>query len=157
MSQNPYQSPEADVSATGIKQRVYAGFWIRYLASIIDSILMMVIIMTVLFAVYGDNLYLMMMPESSSTIKVLTTNIFPILIVIIFWVFKSATPGKMILNIKIIDEKTGNNMSTGQSILRYFSYFISMLPLFLGFFWAGFDAKKQAWHDKIAGTVCIKT
>ncbi len=157
MSQNPYQSPAADVSAPESEQRVYAGFWIRYLASIIDSLLMMFIIMPVLFAVYGDSLYMIMLPDSVSVTKTLMTNIFPILIVIIFWVYKSATPGKMILKIKIIDEKTGNNMSAGQSILRYFSYFISMLPFFLGFIWAGFDAKKQAWHDKIAGTVCIKT
>jgi len=48
-------------------------------------------------------------------------------------------------------------MSYGIAFLRWVSYFISALPLYIGFVWAAFDGKKQAWHDKIAGTVVILT
>ncbi len=41
-------------------------------------------------------------------------------------------------------------------MLRYLGYYISMLPLFLGIFWVGWDKRKQGWHDKIAGTLVIK-
>jgi len=40
---------------------------------------------------------------------------------------------------------------------RYFAYFISTIPLCLGFLWITFDRKKQGWHDKLAGTVVVRT
>ena len=78
----------------------------------------------------------------------------PAIAVIIFWICKSATPGKLIT--KIIDQKSGGKLSIVQSLVRYFSYYISILPLFLGIIWVAFDKKKQGWHDKIAGTVVVK-
>jgi hypothetical protein len=57
---------------------------------------------------------------------------------------------------KIVDAKTGGKPSTGQLIGRYFAYFLSMLPLFLGFIWVAWDRKKQGLHDKLSGTVVIK-
>jgi len=41
-------------------------------------------------------------------------------------------------------------------LLRYLGYYLSMLPLFLGFIWVGIDRRKQGFHDKIAGTVVIR-
>jgi len=62
----------------------------------------------------------------------------------------------MIVSAKIVDAKTLGAPSTGQLIVRYVGYFISSLFLCLGFLWIAFDARKQGWHDKIAGTVVIK-
>jgi len=42
------------------------------------------------------------------------------------------------------------------AIVRALACFLSTV-LFLGFFWIAFDAEKQAWHDKIAGTVVVRT
>ena len=75
---------------------------------------------------------------------------------IVFWIYRSATPGKMILGIKIVDMKTGNPPSPSQSITRYLGYYVSMIPLMLGIIWVAFDEKKQGWHDKLAGTVVVK-
>jgi len=33
---------------------------------------------------------------------------------------------------------------------------VSMIPLFLGMIWVAFDARKQGWHDKLAGTVVVR-
>lgn len=77
--------------------------------------------------------------------------------IILFWVYKGATPGKMILRMKIIDEKTGEVPTRGVSIVRYLSYLISFFPPFIGFAWIGLNKKRKAWHDIIAGTVVIKT
>ena len=63
----------------------------------------------------------------------------------------------MALKLKIVDAKTGKKLSTGQAIGRYFAYLVSMIPLGLGFIWIGIDSRKQGWHDKLAGTVVIKT
>ena len=34
---------------------------------------------------------------------------------------------------------------------RYFAYYLSTIVFLLGFIWVGFDARKQGWHDKLAG------
>jgi len=62
----------------------------------------------------------------------------------------------MIVRAKIVDARTGGKPSTGQLIGRYFGYYLSMIPLFLGFIWVAFDKRKQGWHDKLAGTVVIR-
>ena len=83
--------------------------------------------------------------------------ILPAVAVILFWIYKSATPGKMALKLTIVDAKTGGKPSNGQLIGRYLAYYISMLPLFMGIIWVGIDKRKQGWHDKLAGTVVIRS
>ena len=78
------------------------------------------------------------------------------IVVLLFWVYKSATPGKMLLSMRIVDAETFEAPSHKQYILRFFGYFLSVIPLSLGFFWIALDKRKQGWHDKLAGTVVIK-
>ncbi len=82
--------------------------------------------------------------------------VLPAIAVIVFWIYRSATPGKMAFNLKVVDVRTGRKPSAGQFIGRYFGYFISMIPLFLGIIWVAFDKRKQGWHDKLAGTVVVR-
>ena len=77
-------------------------------------------------------------------------------LVILFWAKKQATPGKMAVSAKIVDAKTGGKPSTKQCVGRYFAYILSFIPFGLGFLWVAFDPKKQSWHDKLAGTVVVK-
>ena len=133
----------------------YAGFWIRVWAAIIDSILILLITVPFLLIIYGVQ-YL----ESENFIKgpldFLISWVLPAIAVITFWVYKSATPGKMAISAKIVDAQTGVKPSTGQFVGRYLAYFISGLPLGLGVIWVAFDKRKQAWHDKLAGTVVVR-
>lgn len=150
---NPYEAPAADVE---IRDEIeYVGFWSRVLASIVDSILMLIIIWPILWAVYGDS-YFTETRMVGGAADVLLNYVFPAIAVIAFWMWRSATPGKMLMKAKIVDARTGGKPSTGQLIGRYFGYFASMIPLFLGMFWIGFDARKQGWHDKLAGTVVVR-
>ena len=136
----------------------YAGFWIRVGASIIDSILIIMITYPLLFAIYGwAGLDYGTAMQSSGFINILLTWIFPVAAVIWFWVSKKATPGKMLLSLQVVDAKTGNSLTVGQSLLRYIGYFVSAIPFCLGLIWVGFDSKKQGWHDKIAGTVVVRS
>jgi len=80
----------------------------------------------------------------------------PAVVVIAFWIMRQATPGKMALQLRILDANTGAAPSTGQCIGRYFAYFVSLIPIGLGLVWVGFDARKQGWHDKLAGTVVVR-
>ena len=137
-------------------EQEYAGFWVRTGAAIIDSILILIITLPILTAVYGSDYWI-----SGSFVRgfwdVVVNYILPAIAVIVFWTYKSATPGKMATKLTIVDARTGGQPSTGQLIGRYFGYYISMLPLFLGIFWVGIDRRKQGFHDKLAGTVVIKS
>jgi uncharacterized RDD family membrane protein YckC len=73
------------------------------------------------------------------------------------WRFWSATPGKMLLRIKIVDATTEQPISDQQILMRLWGYLVSTLPLFVGFFWISFDSRRQGWHDKMANTVVILT
>ena len=59
--------------------------------------------------------------------------VFPAVAVVLFWVAKQATLGKMAIGATIVDANTGNAPGTGQLIGRYLGYYVSMIPLFLGF------------------------
>jgi uncharacterized RDD family membrane protein YckC len=79
--------------------------------------------------------------------------IFPFAATTLFWIYKSATPSKIAVRAKIVDEKTRNLPTLMQSIIRYIAYFVSPIAFCLGFLWIAWDKKKQGWHDKLAGTV----
>lgn len=134
----------------------YAGFWIRFAACIVDNLIIMII-----FAPYWFYSYQQMaaMPVDQMPLYSAGDAILHLVIgaaVVWFWVKKGATPGKMLFGLQVRDAKTGQFISVPRALLRYFSYLISYLILCLGFIWAGFDKKKQGWHDKIAKTVVVK-
>ena len=134
---------------------MYAGFWIRVVATIIDSVLIVLLTMPALYGIYGDQYF---NPDLfvSGFWDFLISWVLPALAVIAFWVFRSATPGKIMLHLKIVDAATGKHPTMRQFIIRYLSYFVSSIPFGAGLLWAAFDERKQGWHDKLAGTVVIK-
>ena len=148
---DPYQPPRVDLEADEPR---YAGFWLRSLALLVDTMILMPIVYTLAYAVYGSAYF-----TSSAFVQgpadLIINYVLPIAATIGFWKWKSATPGKMILQLKIVDA-AGEQPSTGQYVGRYFAYLISMLPLFLGYFWVAWDRHKQAWHDKLARTYVIR-
>jgi len=142
----------------GQKSFKYAGFWIRAWASLIDTLLQTLIFFPIIsiYGITGLNGHATK-ANQNVFLEILLTTILPIAIVIIFWIYKSATPGKMIAGLKIINAKTGQKPSTLQFIGRYLAYFVSALPFLLGFFWIAFDKNKQGWHDKLSITAVIIT
>lgn len=132
----------------------YGGFWIRLAASLIDTILLAAIILPILLAVYGKE-YFSSDDFIQGPIDFLLTWVLPIAAIITFWLAQSATPGKMLFTLKIVDAETFQKPTTLRFIIRYLGYYLAALPFFLGFFWIAFDKRKQGWHDKLAGTVVI--
>jgi uncharacterized RDD family membrane protein YckC len=133
----------------------YGGFWIRTGAALIDSILVVIITAPIVTVVYGID-YWTSEERFQGIIGFLLSYIFPIVAVLVFWIYKSATPGKMVTNLTIVDAETGYKPSKGQFIGRYFAYYVSIIPFLLGIIWVGIDKRKQGWHDKLAGTVVIR-
>ena len=133
----------------------YAGFWIRLWASVIDTILVGIVIFPLLTAIYGKTYW-----SSESIIQgpidFLLSWMAPAVAVVLFWISRQATPGKMAVGAQIVDAKTGGKPSTGQLLARYAGYYLAAIPLFMGLVWVAFDPRKQGWHDKVAGTVVVR-
>ena len=133
----------------------YAGFWLRVGAVVIDSALVAINIVPLMWWAYGERYFLgpdLLMGPADLAIR----YILPGVLVIAFWLYKLATPGKMAIGATIVDARTGRRPSAGQLVIRYFGYIVSTLPLGLGLIWVAFDSRKQGWHDKLAGTVVVR-
>lgn len=133
----------------------YVGFWARFGATLIDTVLLCAVIWPPLYAIYGTSYwtgteFVRGLPD------LLLSWVLPAVVVIAFWVKTQATPGKMAVSARIVDADSGGKPSTKQMIGRYFGYFISTLPLGLGFLWVAFNRRKQGWHDLLAGTVVVR-
>ncbi|MFO1496860.1 MAG: RDD family protein [Verrucomicrobiota bacterium] len=74
---------------------------------------------------------------------------------IAMWAWKGSTIGGIIMRIKVV-RVDGQPVDFAVALVRSLSSFFSAFVLFLGFFWAGWDRERQAWHDKIAGTIVVK-
>jgi uncharacterized RDD family membrane protein YckC len=135
----------------------YAGFWIRVGASLIDTLLLLAITMPLLYAIYGKAYFEPQEVEwAAGTADFLLTWVAPAVAAIAFWIYRQATPGKMMLGLKVVDAKTGNTLRTGQAILRYIGYYVATIPLGIGLIWVALDERKQGWHDKMANTVVLR-
>ncbi len=143
-------SPAKTDSSIG---RNYAGFWRRLAAAILDGIIIAIVLVPFSIALgvgrnsgASDSLY--------SLISLAISWGYP-------WYFigaKGQTPGKMALSVKVIRKEDGQVPGYTKAFLREIvGKFISTLIFGLGFWWMIWDKDKQTWHDKIAGTVVIKT
>jgi uncharacterized RDD family membrane protein YckC len=107
--------------------------------------------------IYGKDYWLGAGGFTAGPADFLINWLLPAVAVILFWMYRQATPGKMAIGAKIVDAKTGGKCSTGQLIGRYLAYYVSILPLMLGIIWVGIDSRKQGWHDMLAGTVVVRS
>ncbi|MET1077765.1 MAG: RDD family protein [Pseudomonas sp.] len=133
----------------------YVGFWTRVAASLIDSLLLMLVILPPLVMIYGWAYF-----DSTAFIQgpadLLLSWVLPILAVLLFWIKRQATPGKELLGARIVDAQSLGVASPRQLVIRYLGYYLSAIPLGLGLFWVAFDPRKQGWHDKLASTLVVR-
>ncbi len=134
----------APAAVTGAK----AGFWIRVVAFIIDSIIVGVI-----------NAIIAAILNSSTTGRSGIQTLLGIIYFTYFWSASSPWPGQTIgdklLSLRVI-RTDGSDLTIVQALIRYVGLFISFIVIFIGVIWVAFDPNKQGWHDKIAGTYVIK-
>jgi uncharacterized RDD family membrane protein YckC len=133
----------------------YAGFWVRFLAILIDAIALGLFTTVLLpFAgpqvtVTGNSFHFHASANAISTLVGLVYFVG-------FWAWRGQTVGMMPFNMHVVSVADGKKIDVVRALLRYVGFIISVIPLFLGLIWAAFDARKQGWHDKIAGTVVIR-
>lgn len=130
-------------------QPEFAGFWLRFVAYIIDGLVLSVPSLLIYQTIGGG----IIQPNS------LAQTLVAIIGVSYFAFFESsekqATLGKMALGI-IVTDLQGERISFARAVGRYFSKIVSALILLIGFMMAGFTEKKQALHDMMAGTLVVR-
>jgi uncharacterized RDD family membrane protein YckC len=147
----------------------YAGFWKRFLAYLIDSLIVSVVSLIVVVPVilmFGIGILAQNEMEEEEAAGLLVALIGAYMFVIAFlvvaqWLYfalmesrKGATLGKMALGI-IVTDMNGNPVSFGKATGRYFAKILSSLIFCVGYIMAGFTQQKQALHDILAGCLVI--
>ncbi len=132
----------------------YAGFWIRVLAYLIDTIILAVV-QFVLALAFGVSLFDLDASQSYGVADVL-------MLVITFAYFigfegsaMQATPGKKALGL-IVTDLQGGRISYGRATGRYFGKILSGLILLIGFIMVAFTERNQGLHDMLASTLVVK-
>jgi uncharacterized RDD family membrane protein YckC len=139
----------------------YGGFWIRFVAAVIDGIVVQAVVMPVAviagFLVGVAGLALSTAGQGLNLTALAIAGVFGLLG---SWLYEAvmesssrqATLGKMALGLKVTDLQ-GNRMSFGRATARHFCKYISGMILCIGYIMAGFTDRKQALHDMIAATL----
>ena len=150
-----------------------AGFVSRLAAFVLDVVIVTICSLafsalnTVILNFFGfDARDLNLEALTSSVLALLQFAIFALagLTVLLFipayfvlcWVLVGATPGKYVLGLKVL-RTSGQRISWWRAIIRLVGYWISALPLFLGYLWILVGARRQGWHDKLADTIVVYT
>ncbi|MGO9007259.1 MAG: RDD family protein [Beijerinckiaceae bacterium] len=140
----------------------YAGFWIRLVAYIVDAVILWItnaIVGAVIGLVIGLVIGVAIGASSKETAVALAkglASVAGITIVVLYYVlFVSgpwqATPGKRLLGLHVITVP-GQPVSGWRAFGRYLCYFVSALPVFIGFMMIGWTEQKKGIHDMICDT-----
>lgn len=152
----------------------YAGFWIRFIASFLDTLFLALPVGIVIYFLsdghwfdltqYQHNIQMAMsgnahaldtQPKTSLKWELLF-EVAVLLVTMLFWKrWRGATPGKKFVHIKIVDAKTLQDITNTQAITRSFGYIASTFAFLLGFIMVAFRKDKRGLHDLLAGTVVV--
>jgi uncharacterized RDD family membrane protein YckC len=138
MQQGGWAQQTAAGPAPGV---VFGGFWIRFVAYILD-----IIIIGIVYAVVA----------AVSASLALLVYIGAIAYFVLCWGFLGQTIGMMPFGLRIVRNSDGGKLTWSNVALRMVGWVVSGIVLDIGFIWAAFDARKRGWHDMIGGTVVIK-
>ena len=154
----------------------YAGFWLRFVAVIIDGIVLWIVGAIVLFPIvgsmglrglirggYGPGVWTGAMTPAEMLPFFSLIFRFILISAVLKWLYFAllessswqATLGKKALGLEVTD-LDGRRISFGRATGRTFAKIISAMILYVGFMMAGFTEKKQALHDMIAGCLVIR-
>ncbi len=139
---------------------MYAGFWLRFAAYLIDSILLGLI-----FFPLGLGLGLIMGATGNNQNPELMLGLnggLNMVSLVVTWLYSSllessswqGTVGKKLIGLRVTD-LDGRRISFGRATGRHFGKILSGLICLVGFIMAAFTEKHQALHDQLAGTLVL--
>jgi uncharacterized RDD family membrane protein YckC len=153
----------------------YAGFWLRFVAYIIDYVILYVInliILAPIMGMIGVGVASSAMDFSSMSegdivgmiktilMAVVAGSIVLMVVNILYYTLMEAskfqgTVGKIALGLKVTDAN-GGKLDFVKALLRNVGKIVSGLVLMIGYIMAGFTEKKQALHDMFVGALVVK-
>jgi uncharacterized RDD family membrane protein YckC len=156
-------NPASDVT----RGPAYGGFWIRLAARLIDIVLIGVPV-GILYGIWGWIQYGLLgdsgdsaAHDVASVIGVVGTALVlagAALYQILLWAKRGATVGQRVFRLKVVDASSGGPITLTTAFARWIGElldtFFCGVPI--GYVWIAFDRRKQAWHDKFAGTVVVR-
>lgn len=132
-----------------LKEYKNAGFWIRFLATWLDCVLIYIVLKLLFYALFLSSIYIYSPFEFTFFISGILYSTFLIAL-------NGQTAGKWLLGLKVSNKKN-EKLSIIQSIFRESILKIfSGLILFLGFIWIGFSRTKKGWHDYFSRSKVIR-
>jgi len=142
----PQTPPEWSPNQSGPR----AGFWARFAALFIDSIVIAIIPIIVIAIGAGS---------SSNGLLAFGYILYLILYVGYFVYFEGGptgqTLGKRALGIRVIDFNNAGPIGYGRAFIRLIGRIIAGFFCYLGYFWMLWDKEKQCWQDKMANDVVV--
>ena len=147
-------------------QVTYGGFWIRFVAYIIDAIIIGIPIL-ILAVILGVVMGVAMGASGTTSDTAVNTasqgvgslvELIAFVVSVGYFVFfwgRGQTLGMRLFHLRVADATTGAPIGYGRAALRYLGYVISAIVCYVGLIWAAFDARKQGWHDKMANSVVL--
>ncbi|WP_083553156.1 RDD family protein [Syntrophotalea acetylenivorans] len=143
----------------GAKVQEYAGFWLRVVASLLDSVVVFILQLVCGGILIASGGLLGGLDSADGTVAMVTwlfTTVLGLAYYVIFTGSCGQTLGKMALRIKVI-RKDGGDLGYGGATLREtIGKFVSGIILGIGYLMVAFDERKQGLHDKIAGSYVVK-
>ena len=163
--------PTVAVSGPVPASTPYGGFWVRFVAMLIDGLILGIpialVFVVLLFFLGGFGMMLRrnaVNPRALVGPLIMAYLLFMILLIGLEWLYfagmessvRQATFGKAAMSLRVTGTD-GRRLSFGHATGRFFAKIVSgMIPFGIGYIMAGFTAKKQALHDMIAGTLVMK-
>jgi uncharacterized RDD family membrane protein YckC len=123
-----------------------AGFWIRFAAALVDSL-----IIAVPLAIVTNTLDLELYADQSLNI----------LVGALYYPLQEGgvtgqTIGKRLCGIRVVDETDGRTVDVSRALIRYLVSLVSGFVCLLGYLWMLWDPRRQTWHDKASRTLVVR-
>lgn len=139
-------TPPASETIIPVTPIIYAGFWRRFIAVLIDAFFTGIIGALVGFITGND--------------MIVSISVSTVIGIIYIAVFDSSelmgTPGKAMLGLSVVTEKEQNRISFQTAILRFLCKYISSVVLLIGYMIQPFTEKRQTFHDIVTSTIVIR-
>jgi len=129
----------------------YGGFWVRFAAYVVDGFIIGIGLLLIA-VVWGLAFGWQAAAESNDLLTLVVIVLGQLYHAYFVSSAKMATPGKRLCGLYVTDLE-GRRLGFGKALWRNVAALFSYLTLYIGFFMAGFTERKQALHDKLAGTL----
>lgn len=160
----PYQPPAG--------QYTYAGFWIRVVARLLDSVIValpmaaLFVLLAILAGAFAGTASNSNDQNAQNAAGALFGGVFvlfyllALFVGVAYWVYFWGTSGQTLgmraLKLRVVDATTGGPIGISRALVRWLMTIVNTWACYIGWIWVAFDPRKQGWHDKVASSVVLQ-